>query len=127
MPTGPNPKIKKSIWNPCVALQLNVNCWSCPSTSRLYGGVGIEVLNLLEEVAEYVSESSREHPNSEGTLRYYRREIACASQKVTMKLMVARLDLVRARSNQHRHHWTNNVDLTNYLQEESNDERQYGT
>ncbi len=78
----------------------------------------MEVLNLLEEVAEYVSES-REHPNAEGTLRYYRREIACASQKVTMKLMVARLDLVRARSNQHRHHWTNNDGLTNYLQEES--------
>ena len=70
---------------------------------------------------------SREHINAEGTLRYYRREIACAAQKVTMKLMVARLDLVRVRSNQHRHHWTNNVGLTNYLQEESNDERQYGT
>ncbi len=88
--------------------------------NQLLENVGIEVLNLLEEVAEYVSES-REHPNAEGTLRYYRREIACASQKVTMKLMVARLDLVRARSNQHRHHWTNNVGLTNYLQEESND------
>ena len=50
-----------------------------------------------------------------------------ALRKVTMKLMVARLDLGRARSNQHRHHWTNNVGLTNYLQEESNDERQYGT
>ncbi len=93
---------------------------------HIYGGVGVEVLNLLEEVAEYVSES-REQPNAEGTLCYYRREIACASQKVTMKLMVARLDLGRARSNQHRHHWTNNVGLTNYLQEESNDERQYGT
>ena len=93
---------------------------------HIYGGVGSEVLNLLEEIAEYVSES-REHINAEGTIRYYRREIACASQKVTMKLMVARLDLVRARSNQHRYHWTNNVGLTNYLQEESNDERQYGT
>ena len=93
---------------------------------HIYGGVGSEVLNLLEEIAEYVSES-REHINAEGTLRYYRREIACASQKVTMKLMVARLDLVRVRSNQHRYHWTNNVGLANYLQEESNDERQYGT
>ena len=93
---------------------------------HIYGGVGKEVLDLLEEVAAHVNDS-REHSNVEGTLRYYRREIACASQKVTMKLMVARLDLVRARSNQHNHHWTNNVGLTNYVQEERNDERQYGT
>jgi hypothetical protein len=66
-----------SIWNPCVALQLNRKLLVLPFHN--YGGVGIEVLNLLEEVAEYVSES-REQPNAEGTLRYYRREIACASQ-----------------------------------------------
>jgi hypothetical protein len=91
---------------------------------HIYGGVGTEVLTLLEEIAEYAGE--QQPINVAGLLRYYRREIACASQKVTAKLFVARLDLVRARSNQHRYHWTNNVGLANYIQEEGNDERQYG-
>ena len=91
---------------------------------HIYGGVGTEVLTLLEEIAEYVGESKEIDVG--GLLRYYRREIACASQKVTAKLMVARLDLVRARSNQLRYHWTNNVGMVNYIQEEGNDERQYG-
>ncbi len=92
---------------------------------RIYGGVGIEVLTLLEEIAEYVC---RETPaiNAAGLLCYYRREVACASQKVTAKLLLAQLDLFRARSNQHRYRWTNNVGKTNYIQEEGNDERQYG-
>ena len=91
---------------------------------HIYGGVGAEVLTLLEEIAEYVGE--KQETNVAGLLRYYRREIACASQKVTAKLFVARLDLVRARSNQHRYHWTNNVGLANYIQEEENDDPQYG-
>ena len=91
---------------------------------HMYGGVGAEVLTLLEEIAEYVGE--QQETNVTGLLRYYRREIACASQKVTAKLFVARLDLVRARSNQHRYHWTNNVGLANYIQEEENDDPQYG-
>jgi hypothetical protein len=91
---------------------------------HIYGGVGTEVLTLLEEIAEYVGE--QQETNVAGLLCYYRREIACASQKVTAKLLVARLDLVRARSNQHRYHWTNNVGMVNYIQEEGNDERQYG-
>jgi hypothetical protein len=45
---------------------------------------------------------------------------------VTAKLLVARLVLVRARSNQHRYHWTNNVGMVNYILQEDNDERQYG-
>lgn len=91
---------------------------------HIYGGVGTEVLALLEEIAEYIGETRE--INVAGLLRYYRREIACASQKVAAKLLVARLDLVRARSNQHRYHWTNNVGMANYIQEEGNDERQYG-
>ena len=86
--------------------------------------MGAEVLTLLEEIAEYVGE--KQEANVAGLLRYYRREIACASQKVTAKLFVARLDLVRARSNQHRYQWTNNVGLANYIQEEENDDPQYG-
>ena len=90
---------------------------------HIYGGVGAEVLTLLEEIAEY--EGEQQDSNVAGLLRYYRREIACASQKVTAKYCLW-LDLVRARSNQHRYHWTNNVGLANYIQEEENDDPQYG-
>ncbi len=83
---------------------------------------GTEVLTLLEEIAEYVDE--QQETNVAGLLCYYRRESACASQKVTAKLVLARLDLVRARSNQHRYYWI--IGMVNYIQEEGNDERQYG-
>ena len=92
---------------------------------HIYGGMGVEVLNLLEEIADYVVEGD-DNMNASGLLCYYRREIACASQKVSAKMIGARLDLLRARSNNHRFHWTNNVGMSNYIREERNDERQYG-
>ncbi len=57
---------------------------------HIYGGVGTEVLTLkvltlLEEIAEYVGEQQK--TNVAGLLCCYRREIACASQKVTAKLL----------------------------------------
>ena len=87
--------------------------------------MGVEVLNLLEEIADYVVEGD-DNMNASGLLCYYRREIACASQKVSAKMIGARLDLLRVRSNNHRFHWTNNVGMSNYIREERNDERQYG-
>ena len=92
---------------------------------HIYGGIGVEVLELLEEIAEYVA-AGDDNMNANGLLNYYRREISCASQKVVAKMIGARLDLLRARTNNHRFHWTNNVGMSNYIREEGNDERQYG-
>jgi hypothetical protein len=119
----PEFKNETSIWNPCVALLL-LKLVVLPF--HIYGSVGTEVLTLLEEIAEYVGE--QQETNVAGLLCYYRREIACASLGRLTKSDgetvggAARLDLVR---DQHRYHWTNNVGMVNYIQEEGNDERQY--
>jgi hypothetical protein len=107
--------------DPIATLQLTIlRVFAFP----MYGQFSSEVLDYLEEVADYVHKQNPLLVPKALLLRKYRRELSCVVHKGVARLLSSRIDYLRVSSNQTRQYFSDIGGVITSLQGDVVDEHQ---